>query len=345
MKLIYALLLPAVCALAAGPDDLFAPLVTPQSPGFAVLVLRDGKVLFEKGYGRGIDARSNFRLASLSKQFTAEVVHQLVVQGKLRYDTKLSDVFPEFPSWARAVTVRHLLTHTGGLPDYETVMDRVDPNRWTPAHQIQDAEVLELLQREPKPKFAAGTSWSYSNSGYVVLGLIAAKVGGESFPELLRRLIFEPLGMHDTVAYVNGVNSVSNRVYGSPRDQSSTSATLGDGGIYSNLRDLAKWDAALRGRMSPMVEAARLDGGGRTYWPNEKDDDNLAPGKPVAYGFGWFVDPYEGRERMWHSGSSTGFRTIIQRFTREKLTIIILANRGGSGCHAAFARSVKILLT
>jgi CubicO group peptidase (beta-lactamase class C family) len=117
-------------------------------------------------------------------------------------------------------------------------------------------------------------------------------------------------------------------------DQSPTSATLGDGGIYSNLLDLAKWDDALRNHtllsaeeMKPALVPARLANGQPTLWPAEAHDDNLHPGKPVSYGFGWFLDPYRGHPRMWHSGSTMGFRTVIERLTADDLTIIILSNR------------------
>jgi len=175
----------------------------------------------------------------------------------------------------------------------------------------------------------------------VVLGLIVAKAGAEPFPDFLHRRIFEPLHMKHTLAFVNGQNTVPSRAYGHVRkdgtfvqaDQSSTSATLGDGGIYSNVNDLAKWDDALRrnslltkNEMAAALAPIRLNGA-LPNWPGAPNDDNLAPGKPVSYGFGWFLDAYNGRPRMWHTGMTSGFRTVIQRFTDEDLSILILANR------------------
>ena len=338
-------------AMAFGADagkleSIFAGVANADSPGFAVLVRQDGRTVFERGYGvrelrsrTPIDAATDFRLASFTKQFTAMSVMLLVHDGKLRYDQTLDRFFPGFPAWAKAVTVRHLLTHTAGLPDYEDLMEG---GPWTKERQIQDAEALELIRRQAKPKFAAGTSWSYSNSAYVVLGLIVAKVSGQRFPEFLQARIFGPVGMRNTIAYVKGTNTVPNRAFGHSgkdggfveTDQSSTSATLGDGGVYSNLQDLAKWDAALaahtllsEAEMKAAITPAKLAGGAPTFWPKTPGDDNLAPGKPVEYGFGWFLDSYRGHSRMWHSGTTTGFRTIIDRFPREKLTIVILANR------------------
>jgi CubicO group peptidase (beta-lactamase class C family) len=303
-----------------------------------------------------IDSTTDFRLASFTKQFTALAVMLLVHDGKLRYDQPLSEVFPDFPEYARAITLRHLLTHTAGLPDYE---DAMDAHQWTAQHQIQDEEVLDLLKHPGSPKFAAGTSWAYSNSAYVLLGLIVAKASGQPFEAFLEERIFKPLHMSNTLAYRNGRNTVPNRAYGhSARagefvetDQSSTSATLGDGGIYSNLADLAKWDTALQNHallseqeMSAALTPVKLANGGQPNWPAAPGDDNLNPGKPVAYGFGWFLDPYRGHARMWHTGSTRGFHTVIERFPVEKLTVIVLCNRTDLDAAALALRAADLFL-
>src|SRR5882757_2743402 len=186
-------------------DSMFATLVKPDEPGLAVLVRKNGRTLFERGYGvRGlrskakIDAHTNFRLASFSKQFTAMAIILLVHDGKLRYDQTLAEIFPDFPAYGKAITIRNLLNHTAGLPDYEDLMDAYEKKNgftWTPEKQIQDAEVLELLKKEKSGKFAAGTSWSYSNSGYVLLGLIVGKVSGSTYGDFLQTRIFSPLKM------------------------------------------------------------------------------------------------------------------------------------------------------
>jgi len=344
---------------SAALDAIFAAVTDAKSPGLAVEVRSGGHTIFERGYGvrdlrsmAKIDAHTDFRLASFTKQFTAMAVMLLVHDGKLRYDETLTDIFPGFPAYGRVITIRHLLTHTSGLPDYEDLMDAADKAngspKWSATKQIQDAEVLDLLEHASTPKFEAGTSWAYSNSAYVVLGLVVAKVSGEPFGQFLDQRIFKPLHMTHTLAYVNGKNTVPNRAYGHSKqngvltdtDQSSTSATLGDGGVYSNLIDLAKWDDALASytllsekEMTPALEPVRLADGSPPLWPRQPDGDNLAPGKPVSYGFGWFLDPYNGYARMWHTGSTSGFRTVIERFTKDdrlpggRLTVIILANR------------------
>jgi CubicO group peptidase (beta-lactamase class C family) len=350
-----------VAAAAAGPardlheaatEALIGQLVRPDEPGVAVLVRQDGKTVFARGYGVR-DLRSHdrigpdtcFRLASVTKQFTATAAMLLVREGKLRYEDKLTDVFPAFPAYGGAVTIRQLLTHTSGLPDYETLMAAAEKGRapiWTADRQIHDDEVLALLRGETRGRFEPGTSWAYSNSGYVVLGLVVARVSGKPFPDFLRDRIFRPLEMTHTLAYEKGKGEVPQRAFGHTRegaafqeaDQSPTSATLGDGGVYSTIEDLAKWDEALRANallspawMKPATTPATLVDGSRPHWPAEPGDDNLAPGQPVAYGFGWFLDPWRGHARMWHHGSTRGFRTAIERFTDDDVTVVVLANR------------------
>ena len=332
---------------------VFDGLVLPDDPGIAVLIRYGGKDSFRESYGvrdlrskAKIDAHTNFRLASFTKQFTTVAIMLLVHEGKLRYDETLTEIFPDFAAYGKTITVRNLLNHVSGLPDYEDLMDAAEKVKgpiWSPEKQIQDAEVLELLKKEKNGKFAPGTSWSYSNSGYVVLGLVIAKVSGKPYGEFLHERIFAPLTMNHTIVFQKGRNEVVDRAFGYSKenngfketDQSSTSATLGDGGIYSNLEDLAKWDDALRNHalldekeIQLALTPVKLADGSEPRWPKEPSDDNLHPGKPVSYGFGWFLDPYQGRQRMWHTGSTMGFRTVIERFTEGAgLTVIILSNR------------------
>ena len=335
---------------ASAIDRIFAPLANGKSPGVAVLVRKAGRNIFERGYGARelrtfakIDAQTNFRLASCSKQFTAAAIMLLVHDGTLHYDEKLTDVFPEFPPYGKAITIRHLLNHTSGLPDYEDLMFAAETPRstwiWTPTRQIQDAEVLRLLEKETAGKFAPGARWSYSNSGYVVLGLVVARVSGEPFAQFLRERIFSPLDMTQTLAYERGKSEVAQRAYGHSKedggwketDQSATSATLGDGGIYSSLDDLANWDEALaqhtllsEAEMQPALTPVKLADGSQPKWPANSDRPE---GTPVAYGFGWFLDSYRGHQRMWHYGDTMGFHSYMARFAADKLTIVVLCNR------------------
>ena len=316
-----------------------AGLTTTDIPGAAVMVVSKNEIVFERGYGitdlrslRKIDAATNFRLASCTKQFTAMAIMLLVHDGRLKYEDRLANVFPDFPEYGRGITIRHLLNHTSGLQDYEDLMTTPDPALPVEQVQIDDAGVLDLLKRQKSGKFTPGTEWAYSNSGYVLLGLTVQKISGKTLPDFLRQRIFQPLNMSNTLAYVRGENDVPNRAFGHSldgkswrqTDQSATSATLGDGGIYSSLDDLAKWDHSLRQHsllsakeMQPALTPVVVPNG-KVTGPD---------GSSAAYGFGWFLDPYRGRKRIWHYGETMGFHTAIQRFFDDELTVIILCNR------------------
>jgi CubicO group peptidase (beta-lactamase class C family) len=321
-------------------DEIFSSLKSSNAPGAAVLVVRNGKAFFRQGYGvtdlrtlRPITPDTNFRLASFTKQFTATCIMLLVHDGKLHYDDHLTDIFPEFPAYGKAITVRNLLNHTSGLPDYEDILMKQYPN--TPEDkisQILDAGVLKLLEQQTAGKFPPGSKWEYSNSGYATLAMVVEKISRQPFGQFLHDRIFVPLKMDHTLAYEKGKNEVPNRAYGHSNengtwretDQSPTSAVLGDGGIYASIDDLEKWDRALRehtlltaSEMQPALTPVQPTGG-----PAQFEDR-----KPVSYGFGWFLDPYKGHKRISHDGSTVGFRTTIQRFPDDDLTVIILANR------------------
>ena len=308
-----------------------------NAPGAAVLVIKDGHTVLQRGYGvtelrkrAPIDGGTNFRLASVTKQFTAMSVMLLVREGKLRYDENLTEIFPDFPQYGKTITVRNLLNHTSGLLDYEDLMPQ-QPADAAPV-QIKDAGVLDLLKQQRTTRFTPGSRWAYSNSGYAMLAMVVEKISGQPFGDFLRDRIFVPLKMNHTVAYERGKNEVSDRAFGHTMekgvwqvtDQSSTSAVLGDGGIYSSLVDLAKWDHALR--MQTLLSADEMR---PALTPVKVGDGSVQEpsGTPAEYGFGWFLNSYKGHRRMWHYGETVGFRTTIQRFPDDNLTIIVLANR------------------
>jgi len=327
---------------AAAIDSLFAKFVSAHEPGCAVLVIKDGQPVFRKGYGvadlrtlQKIGPETNFRLASLTKQFTATAVMLLVHDDKLHYEDRLTDVFPDFPAYGKAITIRQLLNHTSGLIDYEDIMAKqyagISDDK---IPQIRDAGVLDLLKHETGTKFTPGSRWAYSNSGYVVLAMVVEKRSGMKFGDFLRQRIFTPLGMTGTIAYEKAKSEVTHRAYGHTKtadgwhetDQSSTSATLGDGGVYTSLNDLEKWDAALTvhtlltaKEMEQALTAATLANGA----PLRQLNGSLAP----LYGFGWFLNPYRGHRRYSHYGETVGFRNATQRFPDDHLTVIVLSNR------------------
>ncbi|MGV3764321.1 serine hydrolase domain-containing protein [Parapedobacter sp.] len=299
-----------------------------DNPGAALLIIKDGAVVFERCYGyanreRGeqVTAATNFRLASVSKQFTATCILQLIDAGKLTLHTPLTQAFPGFPAYGGDVTVAHLLSHTSGIPDYE---DYVADTAFHP--QIKDQGVLDILMRLDRGYFAPGTQYRYSNSAYALLALLVEKYSGQSYGDYLRQHIFSPLGMDATVAHEAGTTTVAGRAYGyakhngvwERRDQSSTSAVLGDGGIYSSLDDLFKWDQAL---YAGTVLPRHLIAQSFAY-------HQLANGDTVHYGHGWHLKRNQhGEQVVYHTGSSTSFRNVFYRIPSRRFSIILLTNR------------------
>src|SRR5436309_14187496 len=235
-------------------DALFHDFDRPDAPGAAAIVIKEGTPLFAKGYGLAdlekkipCTANTNFRLASVTKQFTAMAVLILAEQVKLSLEDYLPKLFPDFPGYGKTISLHHLLTHISGLPDYE---DHIPDGITIP---LSDRDVLFILRQQNKTDFPPGAQFHYSNSAYALLALIVESVSGKTFPAFVKEKIFDPLCMTNSIAYVPGLSCVPNRAYGYVNgtngwelsDQSVTSAVLGDGGIYSSVADLFKWDLAL----------------------------------------------------------------------------------------------------
>jgi CubicO group peptidase (beta-lactamase class C family) len=292
------------------------------APGAGVAVLRDGVPVFRCAYGfADLEGRAaattatNYRLASLTKQFTAAAILLLAEAGRLSIDDPVRKWLPTLPHTADEIVIRHLLTHASGLIDYEDLI----PDGCTA--QLRDADVLGLLEAENRGYFPPGSGYRYSNSGYSLLALIVGRASGEDFASFLREHIFRPLGMQHTVAFESRISVVAHRAFGYSRsehswirtDQDLTSATLGDGGIYSSVDDLAKWEAALCGDRLLRPESLRL-----AFQAAIQTDDPA-----VQYGFGWRISG----DSRWHSGETIGFRNVFLRFLERRLTVIVLTNR------------------
>lgn len=310
-------------------------------PGASLLVIQEGKLVVHRGYGlsdmeHGIEAgpTTNYRLASVTKQFTAAAILLLAEDGKLTLDDRARHWLPSLPAADDAITLRHLLTHASGLIDYEDVM----PDGAT--EQLRDADVLRLLEPQDRTYFKPGSGYRYSNSGYALLALIVERASGKTFQDFLRERIFLPLGMHDTLAYVHDGPEVPHRAFGYSEiegrwvrtDQSTTSAVLGDGGVYSSIEDLAKWDAALYDDrlLSDASRAAAFSAHVQVV------------GEPyqAGYGYGWRISG----DSLWHSGETIGFRNVIVRYPRQRLTVVLLSNRDDPEPYATAKAIAKLYL-
>lgn len=295
-------------------------------PGACVLARSGGAVVYQRCFGlaelettRAATPATDFRLASVTKQFTATAILSLVEGGMLDTATTLGKIFPEFPPYGEAVTLHDLLTHTSGLIDYEDLMPEEDTT------QIRDAGVLALMMEQDSTYFPPGSAFRYSNSAYAVLAMVVERVSGRPFAAYLKETIFDPLGMAGTVAHEEGLTTVPHRAYGYSRqedgswrrtDQSTTSAVLGDGGIYTSLADMNRWLTVIEGRDTLLAPATLA----RAF-----REATLADG--AGYGYGWYLDEYRGRSRYRHSGSTIGFRNEVQRFPDDDVTVLFLSNR------------------
>jgi CubicO group peptidase (beta-lactamase class C family) len=301
-------------------------------PGASVLVICKNVPVIRRSYGfasiaegtRVIPA-TNFRLASVTKQFTAASILLLAEEKnqRLYLDDRIREKWlPTLPAATDAITIRHLLTHTSGLIDYEDGIDENDD----PDQQLSDADVLKILETQNRTYFSPpGSRYRYSNSGYALLALIVEHASGKRFANFLHEQIFEPLQMNGSVAYEKGISTVVYRAFGHSyngsswiqTDQSRTSAVLGDGGIYSSIDDLVKWDTALYDNRLLSPESLKL-----AMTPAVRTDD---PG--IQYGMGWRISG----EMIWHLGETIGFENAILRFPKQRLTVVVLTNRNGPG--------------
>ncbi|MEL6822428.1 MAG: serine hydrolase domain-containing protein [Calditrichota bacterium] len=291
-----------------------------DKPGAVVMVIQDGEAVFSRSYGMAnvetgekMTTAHSLRLASISKQFTASAILLLMERGKLDSSTTLTSIFPDFPDYGEAITIHHLLQHTSGLLDYESLVED------SLEKQLVDSDVLKIMMQQDSTYFEPGSEFRYSNSGYAVLAMIVEEISGQTFSGFLEEHIFEPLKMLKTVAHQKGVSQVYKRAYGhtiensraTVNDQSRFSAVLGDGGIYTSVEELMLWDAAQYNDL-PLSEDSR-----RRMTTPEVD----------IYGYGLRIDTYKEFKRIHHAGSTRGFRNFMQRFPDKKLTIIILTNR------------------
>jgi CubicO group peptidase (beta-lactamase class C family) len=326
-------------------DSLARQIVGDTAPGMAILVMRDGEILHMAGYGRAdlatrsrITEDTPFNLASLSKQFTAFAIMRLVQRGALSYDDTLSRFVPELGDAARRVTIRQLLTHSSGLPDYYQFL-----RDWSHLRRVDNALVRDSL-RGKALDFPPGAEARYSNSGYVLLALVIERVMKRPFGEAMSDLVFGPSGMHSTMALDGatpfprgravGYDTIGGRfriddygVFENARGQRGYSdlRTVGAGGVYSTLRDLAAWTRTLDHAelLSPAALAEAL----RVQVPasDARGIDTL-----VGYGYGWIVSRRNGAEVLWHDGGIAGFRNLVVRVPASRVTVFILSNFAGT---------------
>lgn len=327
--------LPSAQNKTAQIDALMAESSSGKKPGATVLVVQDGKIIFKKGYGladlktgRAIAPDTAFDLGSVTKQFTALAVLQLAERGKLSLDDSLRKFFPEFPAYADKITVRHLLGHTSGLPDYAGWFifksGRIIMGQIKDGFEPRNEDVIKFLVEQKEARFAAGEKWVYSNSGYVVLANIVEKTSGMRYARYVKKNIFEPLKMRETAVYDETKPKIANRAVSYQKkdenyevvDFTPMNLIYGDGAINSTIKDIAKWDAALY--TEKLVKHETLK---QAFAPGKLND-----GSRTDYGYGWFVKQTPNGLELSHGGAWEGFRNFIIRYPEKKLSIVVLSN-------------------
>jgi len=308
-------------------DDFVKSEVQKQRiPGVSLAVVKDGQIILAKGYGfanvehqAAVKPETIFQSGSVGKQFTATAVMMLVEEGKINLDEKIGKYLGNAAESWKNITVRNLLTHTGGMTDYPKDFDfRRD---YTEDELLKRAEAIPMA-------FQPGEKWDYSNVGYIMLGILIHKVTGKFYGDFLQKRIFKPLGM-TTARVITEADIVPNRaagyrlVKGELKNQEWVSPSLNttaDGSLYLTALDMAKWDAALYGEK--LLKKTSLE----QMWTPVK----LNNGKTSPYGFGWALGEINKRRLIEHGGAWQGFQSFIARYPDDRFTVIVFANRAGA---------------
>lgn len=306
-----------------------------QIPGVGLAVVLNGRIVKAKGYGLAnielgtpVSPETVFEAGSISKQFTATAIMLLADKGNLGLDDSIAKYFPEAPSALKAVTIRHLLTHTSGIPDVsdgtnETngVKGVVDFHREYTEDELAHAYLAQTLD------FPPGTKWSYCNACYDLLGFLIHRVTGKTYGDFLRERIFAPLEMTTTRVFSHadiipnrssGYSLVDGAWKNAPQWWSQSISSGAAGGLWMNVLDLAKWDAALYSER--IIKRGSLEA---MWTPVTLDNGSAYPG-----GMGWFIGSAKGHRVVFHTNGGPGFSGVISRYLDDRLTIIIVTNLG-----------------
>jgi CubicO group peptidase (beta-lactamase class C family) len=311
-------------------DKLLNQIVKGDSPGAAVLVAKDGKILFKKGYGYSnighlvpITPETKFRIGSITKQFTAASILRLKEQGKLDLNDPLSKYLPDFPR-GNEVTIHHLLTHTSGIHPYTEKPDFIE----TVTVPVKPENLIESIKKDPYD-FAPGSRWKYNNSGYFLLGTIVEKVSGQSYADFLKKNFFEPLEMQNTGVH-RSADVLDHEAEGYSYEEGKIKKALnwdmsragGAGSLYSTVDDLFRWnEAVFQGKV---LNAASLK---QAFTPvSTSQDPKVGENRDEGYGYGWSLSKLRGLQEISHGGGLQGFLSFLLRYPEENFTVVVLAN-------------------
>lgn len=309
-------------------DEVFKTWTSRSSPGVALGIIRNGKLVYTKGYGMAdlehdipITDSTIFYIGSVSKQFVTMCVLLLEEQGKLDLDDRVQKYLSDFPEYNAPLTIRHFIHHTSGIRDNLTL--------WTLAGKdyldhIDKEEMYQLIKRQKQLNFTPGEKFLYSNSCYFLLGLIIEKVSGMSLNEFAQKNIFEPLNMRNTFFLDDNTRIIKNRAFsylreeGKYKNQIMRYDLVGSGGIYSNIKDLYLWDQNFYHN--------RLGKGSQALINKMQTEDTLNNGKSTGYAYAIQNGTYRGLRTVSHGGALASYRSYLLRFPEQKLSVILLGN-------------------
>jgi len=341
-------------------DKIFAGFDSSETPGCALGVIRDGTFVYRRGFGMAnleygipLSSHSVFRIGSTSKQFTAMAIALLAESGRISLDDPLSKYFPEFPGWAKKMTVRQLVHHTSGIRDYLTLAYLAGKTDDT--DYFSDDWVISLLARQHEGNFPPGSQFLYSNTGYFLLAHLVQRVSGQSLKEFSEKNIFAPLGMKNTHFHDDHTHIVKQRAVGyAPSDEAysismTTLDIVGDGSIYTTVDDLLLWDSNFYrnklGKGGPelietVTTAGKLSSG---------DQADYGAGPSFAYGqnyaFGLLLENYRGLPMISHGGAFVGFRAEMIRFPEQHFSVAVLCNRSDAEPSTTARRVADVYLS
>jgi len=323
----------------------FGAWAKPATPGCALGVLKDGKVLYSQGYGLAdvehsipITPTTVFHIASVSKQFTALSIYLLANEGKLSIDDDVRKYLPELHDFHSTITIRNLLNHTSGLRDQWTLLAMAG---WRLTDKITEQDILNLVWRQRELNFPPGEEQVYSNTGYTLLALIAERVSGQSLREFTQERIFAPLGMEHTHFQDHYGDLVQNRAYSYERQPDGryryvalSYSTVGPSSLFTTVEDLARWDENFyTGRV-----------GGKALLEQMQVPGNLNNGKQTDYASGLVIGRYRGLKTVEHGGADAGFRTEFLRLPAAHFSVITLCNAGDADASDLAYRATDIFL-
>ncbi len=314
-------------ALGSKVDKLFSKWNRPDSPGCALGIIKDGKLIYKRGYGSAnleygipITSKTVFRIGSVSKQFTAFCIALLLWRKDISLDDDVREYIPELPRFEKPIKVKHLIHHTSGLPDYLELMELTGMS-----HEVNYSpeDVIDVLSRLRRLNFTPGEKYSYSNTNYFLLGIIVERVTGKSLSRFAEENIFKPLGMENTHFHDDHTLIVKNRAVGyAPKDNGfriceTILDIVGDGGVFTTVEDLYIWDQNFyKNRLEGGDELIKI-----VHTPGRLND-----GREIKYAFGLIIDEYRGLKVVRHGGAFAGFRAEMMRFPEQKFTVICLCN-------------------